>query len=328
MMSTNHRQESNQQESEEPKKSHFKNFVHSLPCNGIYKLILTGICIILTVMISSDKENDEKLDTLRCVLYVTIYISFSISGLLDIIIFYLNKDLLPKNIDSFSLVIAFLVEYLIIPADEKEGIVKSVSSCLVIAILGCLMSSVLMLISSSSMTTFSLSVLSMIQGTWLMHSAYLTCSEKMSYLYFSWHVLAVASISIAVNVIMQLQAGTQVKKHMAAKHTRLTTTVDTDSYRLGDVHTAIPILEQKKKEKEDKALCKSAEHLCDDKVVDKKAAASDSELNSSFESIPTEVLYMHSDKCERISPLQEFNNLHNHSEGVRRDIKVKDSSIV
>ena len=175
------------------------------------------------------------------------------------------------------------------------------------------------------MTTFSLTMLTMIQGTWLIHSAYLTCSEKMSYLYFSWHVLAVFCITLVINVIMQLQAGTQVKKHITAKHTRVITTVDTVSYCHNAVDSSLTIPEQKTNYAQDKV---SIENLTIDKLVDTKAAASDSELHSSFESIPTQVLSMHSDKGERMSPLEEFNTLHRHCEGVRRSIKVKDSSIV
>ena len=59
-----------------------------------------------------------------------------------------------------------------------------------------------------------------------------------------------------------------------------------------------------------------------------KAAASDSELNSSIESVHTQVLSLNSDKCERMSPLEEFNTLHRHCAGVRRSIKVNESSIV
>ena len=174
------------------------------------------------------------------------------------------------------------------------------------------------------MTIFSLAMLTMIQGTWLIHSAYLTCSEKMSYLYFSWHVLAVASIIIGVNVIMQLQAGTQVKKHMVARHTP----VDIVTYRHNALDSSLTIPKQKKNYAQDKVLGNSIENLNIDKIVDTKAAASDSELNSSFESVPTQVLSMNSDRCERMSPLEEFNTLHRHTEGVRRSIKVKDSSIV
>ena len=168
----------------------------------------------------------------------------------------------------------------------------------------------------------------MIQGTWLMHSAYLTCSEKMTYLYFSWHVLAVASISIAVFVIMQTKAGTQVKKHVVAKHSNLSTTVATIPYCHDAVDSRLTIPEQKTNYAQDKVLGKSIENLTIDKIVNTKAAASDSELNSSFESVPTQVLSINRDICERMSPLEEFNNLHNHSDWVRSDIKVKESSIV
>ena len=129
-------------------------------------------------------------------------------------------------------------------------------------------------------------------------------------------------------MIMQLQAGTQVKKHMVAKHTPVDTTPYTHNY----VDSGLTVLEHEAKYAKyakDKDLCKSVEHLSDDKIVETNAAASDTyQLNSSIESIPTQVLSMHSDICERMSPLEEFNNLHRHCEGVRRDIKVKESSIV
>ena len=64
----------------------------------------------------------------------------------------------------------------------------------------------------------------------------------MSYLYFSWHVLAVASITLVINVIMQLQAGTQVKKHIAAKHTNLTTTVDKISDVYSETNTGLTVV--------------------------------------------------------------------------------------
>ena len=146
----------------------------------------------------------------------------------------------------------------------------------------------------------------------------------MSYLYFSWHVLAVASIIIGVNVIIQLQAGTQVKKHMVAKHTP----VDEVPYTHNDVHSCLTVLEQKTTYLQDKFLGKGIDNLTIDKIVETKAAASDSELNSSFESLPTQVLSINSDICEIMSPLEEFNTLHRHCEGGRRDIKVKESSIV
>ena len=85
------------------KSANIKTFLQSLPFNGISKLVMTGISIILTVIISSANEMETK--SLQCILHVTIYISFSISGLLDILIFYSPEDIIPKQSDSLSLVI-------------------------------------------------------------------------------------------------------------------------------------------------------------------------------------------------------------------------------
>jgi hypothetical protein len=263
-----------QNHKESAKSSTVKIFLKSLPCKGICKLILTGISIILTVMVSSSMNIENQENNLSSTLYITIYISFSFSGLLNILIFYARKGFFVKNIDSFSLVIAFLVEYLAISADSEETTLSSVNYCLMMTVIGCLMSSVLMMISSSSMTTFSLSMMSMIQGTWLIHSAYLTCSEKTSYLYFSWHVLAVFCITLVINVIMQLQASTQVKKHMVATHSSVTTTVDTVSCSHNAVDSSLTIPGQKTNYAKDKVLGKSIENLTIDKIVDTKALRS------------------------------------------------------
>ena len=63
---------------------------------------------------------ENEVNNLSNTLFITIYISFSISALLDILIFYMEKGIFIKNIDSFSVVIAFLVEYLAISADSEE----------------------------------------------------------------------------------------------------------------------------------------------------------------------------------------------------------------
>ena len=56
---------------------------------------------------------------------------------------------------------------------------------------------------------------------------------------------------------------------------------------------------------------------------------SDSEDNTSFASVPTQLVsVVDSEHCERVSPLEEFNTLHRHCEGVRKSIKLKESSIV
>ena len=167
---------------EKGKSSNLEKFLQSLPCTGICKLILTGISIILTVMISTANEKEKQEESLQCILHITIYISFSISGLLDIGIFYMPKNFFPRHTDSFSIVIAFLVECLAF--SENKEITKPGSSCLVMAINCCLISSVLRMISSSSIATLSLIMFTQIQGTWLLHSAFINYSLTMSYLYF------------------------------------------------------------------------------------------------------------------------------------------------
>ena len=105
-----------------------------LPLHGLYLVTLTSMGILTTVMLDTDSEHILSM--------VTIYVAFSIPGLLDITIFYTRRDLLPRHSQSFCLVIAFLVEYLTVSADKEELIAQPFSLCLLIAISGCLMSSV------------------------------------------------------------------------------------------------------------------------------------------------------------------------------------------
>ena len=65
------------------KPSKLTKFLVSLPCCGIAKLILTGICIIVTVVISTESKDEQTEARLDCLVFVTIYISFALSGLVD-----------------------------------------------------------------------------------------------------------------------------------------------------------------------------------------------------------------------------------------------------
>ena len=186
--------------------------------------------------------------------------------------------------------------------------------CLLLAIWGCMVSSVMRILSGTTITTLSLMMFTQVQGTWLIHSVFINCSEKMTYLYFSWHILTVFVVILLISVITQ-QTRTDIKEHLEPKHTNQTPTVATISDGISDAYRGLTVLEQ---DKHVKHIYKS-EHLTDDKIVD---------LNSSFESLPTQILSMKSDGCERMSPLEEFNTLHRNKEGVRKSIKIKESSIV
>ena len=69
--------------------SSLTRFLQSLPCSGISKLILTGLTIILTVLITSAEDtlpgSDANIGRLS---HVTIYLAFALTGIVDILCFY------------------------------------------------------------------------------------------------------------------------------------------------------------------------------------------------------------------------------------------------
>ena len=69
--------------------SSLTRFLQSLPCSGISKLILTGLSIILTVLVTSAEDqmpdSEASIDRLA---FVTIYLSFALTGIVDILSFY------------------------------------------------------------------------------------------------------------------------------------------------------------------------------------------------------------------------------------------------
>ena len=69
--------------------SSLTRFLQSLPCAGISKLILTGVSIILTVLVTSAEDqmpdSEASIDRLA---FVTIYLSFALTGIVDILSFY------------------------------------------------------------------------------------------------------------------------------------------------------------------------------------------------------------------------------------------------
>lgn len=79
----------------------------TLPWEGIIKLILTGLGIVVSVIAASPTQDTEYVSNIR---YATIYLFFSISGLMDILVYYCGYSILPEGIQSFILSLAFVVE--------------------------------------------------------------------------------------------------------------------------------------------------------------------------------------------------------------------------
>ena len=293
------------------------------------KLILTGICIIVTVVISTqNKAEQEPGERLDCLVFVTIYISFALSGLVDIFIFYSStSSLLPKQSDGLILTLCFLIETLLVYFTDQD-------SCLLSIIVSCLVVSVLKMVHTTTILTFSLVIFTMVQGTWLLHSSLLPPSNSMTNIYFSWHLLAVFIITTTLNIIFHLLSRRdRTTRTPASTSTRLTTAssldMSTPSPVTIDNPTGLTVkinhdaLARNKLNKSDDNLSKDS----GSKVA--VSTNSDSEDNTSFASVPTQLVsVVDSDHCERVSPLEEFNTLHRHCEGVRKSIKLKESSIV
>jgi len=309
------------------KPSKLTKFLVSLPCCGIAKLILTGICIIVTVVISTESQDEPTEARLDCLVFVTIYISFALSGLVDIFIFYSStSSLLPKQSDGLILTICFLIETLLVYFTEQDR-------CLLSIILCCLVVSVLKLVHTTTILTFSLVIFTMVQGTWLLHSSFLPTSDSMTNLYFSWHILAVFIITTALNITFHLFFRQERKTQTPSTSTRVTTAsslnISTPSPVTINNPTGLTVkinhdaLARSKLNKSEDNLSKESSSKVAASVI------SDSEDNTSFASVPTQLVsVVDSEHCERVSPLEEFNTLHRHCEGVRKSIKLKESSIV
>ena len=302
------------------KPSKLTKFLVSLPCCGISKLILTGICIIVTVVISTQNKDEQEPDArLDCLVFVTIYISFALSGLVDIFIFYSStSSLLPKQCDGLILTLCFLIETLLVYFTEQDHCLLSIIVC-------CLVVSVLKMVHTTTILTFSLVIFTMVQGTWLLHSSFLPTSHSMTNIYFSWHLLAVFIITTTLNIISNISVKRNSQKRKLSEEAQQKTSNLTDTVKktiLTFDELNVDILQKEKlnlvteqpKSREDLEIMNVLNSI--DKMVSNQGRAENCKDN---EENPLK---------ERISPLEEFNALFRNVEGVRKSIKLKDSGIV
>ena len=294
-------------------------------------IMLTSIAILFTVTII---ENDTD----KILGLVTVYVAFSIVGLLDIIIFYVNKHLLPKHIESFSLAVAFIVELVVASSDY---LVSPVINCWEMAILGSILSSVMRIVYSSYITTFSLVLFTMIQGTFLLHSSFLSCGDKMIYLYLSWHILAVFISILVIVVVMNMCCKTHLDKHKTREHESITASVEKMSDVYSETNTGLTLIAHDVDDNDD--CCKeivytknASLHELENQIKEEQAIKNvlqtiDLMVNEAANNVikeNTESDFEKNTVNERLSPLEEFNTLHKHISGVRASIKLKESNIV
>ena len=299
--------------------SYLKSLQNYLPIFGLYLVTVSSICIILsTFNLTGDSRRDFTT--------ITLLAAFSLCGLLNITLFYLKTVALmfPRNISGLGVVLCFLLELSLLQRDH----------CLLSIIVSCLVVSVLKMVHTTTILTFSLVIFTMVQGTWLLHSSLLPPSNSMTNIYFSWHLLAVFIITTTLNIIFHLLSRRdRTTRTPASTSTRLTTASSLDMSTPSPVTIDNPTGLTVKINHE--ALARNKLNKSDDnlsKDSGSKVAVStnsDSEDNTSFASVPTQLVsVVDSDHCERVSPLEEFNTLHRHCEGVRKSIKLKESSIV
>ena len=316
-----------------------------LPFTGLYTVILTSMGILSTGFMAETES--EKIISL-----VTVYVAFSIVGLLDIITFYLSKDLSPRHSEIFSIVIAFLVEYLVFSADKEEESGKSSSFCLNIAIAGCLASSVINMFSNTPITIFSMIVFTQAQGTWIIHSSFLTCRDNTSYLYFSWHILAVFICTLVITVVINMCLENNLTNHMTTKHAEFATSVDKISDVYSETNTGLTVVSQEdivnkddyhkdtKQESEPAHVYENYEVGKQDKEIDEinnvltsidrlvndgmnHINNNSSDKRPGFVESKDEIRIKKTKTSERLSPLEQFNTLHRHVNGARASIKLK-----
>ena len=281
-----------------------------LPVFGLYLVTVSSLCIILsTLQLSGDQRKDYAT--------ITLLAAFSLCGLFNIALFYIKTVALmfPKNISKLGVVLCFLLELFLLQRDH----------CLLSIIVCCLVVSVLKMVHTTTILTFSLVIFTMVQGTWLLHSSFLPTSHSMTNIYFSWHLLAVFIITTTLNIISNISVKRNSQKRKLSEEAQQKTSNLTDTVKktiLTFDELNVDILQKEKlnlvteqpKSREDLEIMNVLNSI--DKMVSNQGRAENCKDN---EEKPLK---------ERISPLEEFNALFRNVEGVRKSIKLKDSGIV
>lgn len=172
----------------------------SLPWEGIVKLILTGLGIMVSVIAAAPQQQDSEYVT--NIRYATIYLFFALSGLVDILVYYCGYSILPEGIQSMSLSLSFIVEGILYAMRLRfeRYIEQQIHVLLIMAIFTCSVACVLEVLYDNRLVKFSRAYLCILQGTWLIHGGcimqgrgsspaqtYPDSLEWVSIL-FSWHV--------------------------------------------------------------------------------------------------------------------------------------------
>ena len=189
----------------------------TLPAVGLLNVLLCSLACIGAVLLSiTDHARDQGI--YKTGVLVTIFLSFSLSGMMDIAIFYNTKVKIPKHSKTLLTVIAFLIELVLVPTRETSvNNTDVVDVCLVAAIAASLISCCLSMLCTlhSSIMNFSMMMFTQVQGTWIIHislSSY-AFNRNMCCLFFSWHIL----ISFILYILIVIITRYVMKKNIDSK---------------------------------------------------------------------------------------------------------------
>ena len=168
-----------------------------LPWTAVISLVLSGLAILASVM--GHPREEEKEATVAIVAQVTLYLAFSLPGLLSTLSFYSSRSrvALPRHSSLLATSLAFLLELLLPPA-SCPLLLFTIAVCALISLARLLVSS-----SPSSLSCLLLCLLTQVQGSWLLHTYLSPPSPTWQATYFSWHVLATFTLYITASLALQ-----------------------------------------------------------------------------------------------------------------------------
>merc|ERR1719336_3000516 len=188
--------------SSSPSLSCISRLTSSLPVAPLASLLFSGVSIILTVLLptpqmslSVEEQEQQQIDLLQ---KVTLYLVFSLPGLLSTIAFYSSLPL-PRHLPLLATCLAFFLEAATLPSKSNR---------LHIAVLACLLLSVArLLLSSSTTSSLLLCLLTQCQGSWIIHSSLSPPPPTWTATYFSWHLLGVFAVYTVLLLLIHRRGG-------------------------------------------------------------------------------------------------------------------------
>merc|ERR1711915_844340 len=154
----------------------------SFPVDGLFIMTLSSVSIIGTVTIASHKTDSDTILSM-----ITIFIAFSIPGLLKIVWFYFPAIIISDDTENFSITIGFLLEFLTFYKGKCSQLSDASGGLKVLSFI-CLVISSLTMMSTKVILNQSLMTFTSVQATWLFH--YTFAPTTLSRLHLSWHILA------------------------------------------------------------------------------------------------------------------------------------------